>query len=83
MIKTIIFDMGGVIITLDPNEALRRFAVLGMNDFVKQMDPIRKAVSSESWKKENSRRRSIARDSRRYVAERSRMKRYNTVGWAI
>ena len=27
MIKTIIFDMGGVIITLDPNEALRRFAV--------------------------------------------------------
>ena len=39
MIKTIIFDMGGVIITLDPNEALRRFAVLGMNDFVKQMDP--------------------------------------------
>ena len=39
MIKTIIFDMGGVIITLDPNEALRRFAELGMNDFVKQMDP--------------------------------------------
>ena len=30
MIKTVIFDMGGVIITLDENEAGKRFIQLGM-----------------------------------------------------
>lgn len=39
MIKTVIFDMGGVIITLDSDEAMRRFAALGMEDFVEQMNP--------------------------------------------
>ena len=29
-IKTIIFDLGGVIITLDPDQAIRRFAELGL-----------------------------------------------------
>lgn len=39
MIKTVIFDMGGVVITLDSDEAVRRFAALGMEDFVEQMNP--------------------------------------------
>lgn len=39
MIKTVIFDMGGVVITLDCDEAMRRFAALGMKDFVEQMNP--------------------------------------------
>ena len=39
MIKTVIFDMGGVIITLDSDEAMRRFTDLGLKDFVEQMNP--------------------------------------------
>ena len=39
MIKNIIFDLGGVIITLDQNEAIRRFEQLGLSDAVKQLDP--------------------------------------------
>ena len=33
MIKTVIFDMGGVIITLDENKAGKRFVELGMKEF--------------------------------------------------
>ncbi len=39
MIKTVIFDMGGVIITLDENEAGKRFIELGMKEFAEKMDP--------------------------------------------
>lgn len=39
MIKTIIFDMGGVIITLDSNEAMKRFKGLGLKDAEKILDP--------------------------------------------
>lgn len=38
MIKTIIFDMGGVIITLGPDEALRRFKALGLKDAEQHLD---------------------------------------------
>ena len=38
MIRNIIFDLGGVIITLDPQEAIRRFRELGLHDAVKQLD---------------------------------------------
>lgn len=38
MIKTIIFDLGGVIITLDQPEAIRRFQLLGLDDAVRQLD---------------------------------------------
>ena len=38
MIKNIIFDLGGVIVTLDPQEAIRRFLELGLQDAVKQLD---------------------------------------------
>lgn len=38
MIKTIIFDLGGVIITLDPQEAIRRFQEIGLHDAIKQLD---------------------------------------------
>ena len=37
MIKNIIFDLGGVIVTLDPQEAIRRFLELGLQDAVKQL----------------------------------------------
>ena len=39
MIKTVIFDMGGVIIPLDENEAGKRFIELGMKEFAEKMDP--------------------------------------------
>ena len=38
MIKTIIFDLGGVIITLDQPQAVRRFKELGLTDAEKQLD---------------------------------------------
>ena len=38
MIKTVIFDMGGVVITLDSEEATRRFVELGLKDFGKMMN---------------------------------------------
>ncbi len=39
MIKTVIFDMGGVIITINQDEALRRFKALGVKDIEKLLDP--------------------------------------------
>lgn len=38
-IKTVIFDLGGVIITLDQSQAVRRFEQLGVKDAAKQLDP--------------------------------------------
>ena len=38
-IRTIIFDMGGVIITIDQQEAVRRFKALGLQDAEQQLDP--------------------------------------------
>lgn len=39
MIKTIIFDMGGVIITIDQPQAVRRFEELGLKDAKQRLDP--------------------------------------------
>lgn len=39
MIKNIIFDLGGVIMTIDQDEALRRFSELGLKDAEKWLDP--------------------------------------------
>lgn len=39
MITTIFFDLGGVVITLSPEEAERRFAALGLEDAHRQLDP--------------------------------------------
>ena len=38
MIRNLIFDLGGVIITLAPEEALRRFKSLGLENAEEQMD---------------------------------------------
>jgi len=38
MIRTIIFDLGGVIITLDPQQAVNRFKALGLEDAEKRLD---------------------------------------------
>lgn len=38
MIKTIIFDLGGVVITLSPDQAVSRFEQLGLDDARQQMD---------------------------------------------
>ena len=43
MIKTVIFDMGGVVITLDENEAGKRFVELGMKEFAEKMDPYKQS----------------------------------------
>ena len=47
MIKTVIFDMGGVVITLDENEAGKRFVELGMKEFAEKMDPYKQ--SQHCW----------------------------------
>lgn len=39
MIRNIIFDLGGVIITLSHDEAVRRFQQLGLKDAPQQLDP--------------------------------------------
>lgn len=39
MIKNLIFDLGGVIMTIDQGEALRRFKELGLADAERQLDP--------------------------------------------
>lgn len=39
MIKNIIFDLGGVIITLDQDQAIARFKELGLKDAAQQLDP--------------------------------------------
>lgn len=38
MIKTIIFDLGGVVITLDPQQAVDRFRALGLEDASERLD---------------------------------------------
>lgn len=38
-IKNIIFDFGGVVVTLDHPEAIRRFTKLGIKDAAQQLDP--------------------------------------------
>ena len=38
MIRTIIFDLGGVVITLDPQQAVDRFKALGLHDAAKRLD---------------------------------------------
>ena len=38
MIKTVIFDLGGVIITLDPQQAVDRFKALGVQDAERRLD---------------------------------------------
>ena len=39
MIKTIVFDFGGVVITLDHAQAVRNFEALGLKDAAAQLDP--------------------------------------------
>ena len=39
MIKNIIFDLGGVIMTISHDEALRRFKELGLTDAERHLDP--------------------------------------------
>ena len=39
MIKNIIFDFGGVVVTISHDEALRRFTQLGLPDAEKWLDP--------------------------------------------
>ena len=38
-IKTIVYDLGGVILTIDQSEAVRRFKELGLQDVEKHLDP--------------------------------------------
>ena len=65
MIKNIIFDFGGVIITLDQPEAIRRFASLGLPDASSQLDAYTQGgifgaveegkIDAETFRKELSR----------------------------
>lgn len=43
MIRNIIFDLGGVLVTLSQDEAVRRFAALGLTDAERQLDPYTQA----------------------------------------
>lgn len=51
MIQTIIFDFGGVIATLDGDEAKKRFSDLGVADVDRVLDPIASKASLVIWKK--------------------------------
>ena len=65
MIKNLIFDLGGVIITLAPDEALRRFKSLGLENAEEQMDAYtqmgifgqleEEKISAEAFREELSR----------------------------
>ena len=39
MIKNIVFDLGGVIMTIDQSQAVRRFKELGLEDAEQRLDP--------------------------------------------
>ena len=39
MIKNIVFDLGGVIMTIDQEEAVRRFKELGLANAERHLDP--------------------------------------------
>ncbi|MBQ4222854.1 MAG: HAD family phosphatase [Prevotella sp.] len=39
MIKNIVFDFGGVVVTLDHQQAVRKFKALGLKDAESQLDP--------------------------------------------
>ena len=64
MIKNIFFDLGGVIITISHQEALRRFLQLGLKDAERQLDPYTQngifgdleegKISAEDFRKELS-----------------------------
>lgn len=64
MIRTIIFDLGGVIITLDQQQAQKRFEDLGLTDVAKRLDPYTQQgifgdleegkISAETFRKELS-----------------------------
>jgi putative hydrolase of the HAD superfamily len=43
MIRTLIFDLGGVVITLDQPQAVRRFETLGLKDAAQRLDPYTQA----------------------------------------
>lgn len=65
MIKNIIFDLGGVVMTLDPDEAVKRFRDLGLKDAARQLDSYTQAgifgdlehgkISAETFRLELSR----------------------------
>lgn len=78
MIKTIIFDMGGVIITLDEEEPKKRFFNLGLKEFADNMDPYKQSgingdleegkLDEENYRAEVSRRvgRNVSFDELQY-----------------
>ena len=45
MIKNIVFDLGGVIMTIDQSEAVRRFKALGLEDAEARLDPYTQSVA--------------------------------------
>lgn len=63
-IKTVLFDLGGVIITLDQSQAIRRFEELGVPDAAQCLDPYRQSgifgqleeglISAEDFRRELS-----------------------------
>lgn len=79
MIKTIAFDLGGVILTIDQKEAVRRFRDLGLKDAESQLDPYTQsgifgdleagAISAGDFRRELSRMigRDLTLDECRYA----------------
>lgn len=54
MIRNIIFDMGGVIITINHQQAVVRFKALGLKDADRQLTLTNSKASSVIWKVERS-----------------------------
>lgn len=64
MIRCILFDLGGVVITIDQDQAVRRFKEIGLKDAEKRLDPYTQsgifgdleagAISAEQFREELS-----------------------------
>jgi putative hydrolase of the HAD superfamily len=64
MIKNIIFDLGGIIFTIDEKQAVRRFKEIGLKNADEQLDPYRQSgyfgelesgkISAEEFRQELS-----------------------------
>lgn len=82
MIKNLIFDLGGVVITLDHDEAVRRFTDMGIRDAADILNPYTQS-GLENWKKESLQHPNLLTLCARCLVERLVTKNVRKHGWDI